>query len=246
MRWILGFFVLSCLATSTRLSSAQQSNPYDGVANPYLLLVREPSVWEELKLSSSQRQQLATINYKVDGPLLAMRNWSADAANKKFAELLTETERGAGRILSREQQTRIRQIGLRIRGIECVLDESVAESLQLSTQQRETIQGIVQETRATAKQLREQVAAGKPREPLEREYRQLQADEQKRILAEFTAKQREQLTTLVGRTFDLGRLGKISFRAPEFIEGGEWLNSPPLSLAKLRGQVVAVHIWTYG
>jgi hypothetical protein len=33
--------------------------------------------------------------------------------------------------------------------------------------------------------------------------------------------------------------------APE-ITGGPWVNSPPLSLAGLRGRVVLVEFWTYG
>ena len=33
--------------------------------------------------------------------------------------------------------------------------------------------------------------------------------------------------------------------APE-IEGGSWINSPPLTLASLRGRVVLVEFWTYG
>lgn len=33
--------------------------------------------------------------------------------------------------------------------------------------------------------------------------------------------------------------------APE-ITGGPWINSEPLSLAKLRGRVVFVEFWTYG
>ncbi|HEY7037305.1 MAG TPA: hypothetical protein VID28_00570 [Methylomirabilota bacterium] len=33
--------------------------------------------------------------------------------------------------------------------------------------------------------------------------------------------------------------------APE-ITGGPWINSPPLSLAELRGRVVLVEFWTYG
>jgi len=33
--------------------------------------------------------------------------------------------------------------------------------------------------------------------------------------------------------------------APE-IAGGPWINSPPLTLAALRGRVVLVEFWTYG
>ena len=34
--------------------------------------------------------------------------------------------------------------------------------------------------------------------------------------------------------------------APEFPEGTRWLQSQPLELRKLRGQVVVVHFWTFG
>ena len=34
-------------------------------------------------------------------------------------------------------------------------------------------------------------------------------------------------------------------RAPEFIPGGEWFNSPPLTMSQLRGKVVLVDFWTY-
>jgi hypothetical protein len=33
--------------------------------------------------------------------------------------------------------------------------------------------------------------------------------------------------------------------APD-IAGGPWINSPPLSLAELRGRVVVVEFWTFG
>ncbi|MFQ5947158.1 MAG: hypothetical protein ACE5NC_13070 [Anaerolineae bacterium] len=41
------------------------------------------------------------------------------------------------------------------------------------------------------------------------------------------------------------RAVRIGQRAPE-ITGGPWINSEPLSLAKLRGRVVFVEFWTYG
>jgi thiol-disulfide isomerase/thioredoxin len=39
---------------------------------------------------------------------------------------------------------------------------------------------------------------------------------------------------------------KVRMTAPEFAEGTEWLQSKPLTLASLRGQVVVVHFWTFG
>jgi hypothetical protein len=34
--------------------------------------------------------------------------------------------------------------------------------------------------------------------------------------------------------------------APEFQKADEWINSKPLQLKDLRGQVVVVHFWTFG
>ena len=34
--------------------------------------------------------------------------------------------------------------------------------------------------------------------------------------------------------------------APEFRDVGGWVNSKPLTMAQLRGQVVVVHFWTFG
>jgi len=247
MRFVfLGTMAAVAVAVVASAAEAQQSNPYDGVGNPYLLILREPAVWDDLKLTSNQRGDLTQLNARIDGPLLAMRNWSQEAANKKFVELLGETESAASTILTRDQQQRVRQIMLRVRGIECVTDDKVAETLQISSKQRESIQEIIKETRATVADLRAQAKAGKPREPLDKEYAKQQADQQKKILAEMTTRQREQLTTLIGRNFDLSQLGKVSFKAPELVAGGEWINSKPLSMAQLRGRVVAVHIWTFG
>jgi len=35
-------------------------------------------------------------------------------------------------------------------------------------------------------------------------------------------------------------------RPPELRQVEKWINSPPLTLAKLRGQVVVLHFWTFG
>jgi peroxiredoxin len=39
---------------------------------------------------------------------------------------------------------------------------------------------------------------------------------------------------------------KVEMDAPEFAKDTEWLQSKPLTMASLRGQVVVVHFWTFG
>ena len=38
----------------------------------------------------------------------------------------------------------------------------------------------------------------------------------------------------------------LNVAAPEFAKVTEWINSPPLKLADLKGKVVAIHFWTFG
>lgn len=37
----------------------------------------------------------------------------------------------------------------------------------------------------------------------------------------------------------------VGDRAPDFIAGGQWLNSAPLHVSQLRGKVVIVNLWVY-
>lgn len=60
------------------------------------------------------------------------------------------------------------------------------------------------------------------------------------------------LQKLSGEKADEEKVGKAMFDlapegdpAPEIIPGGEWFNSPPLTLKSLRGKVVLIDFWTY-
>ncbi len=60
------------------------------------------------------------------------------------------------------------------------------------------------------------------------------------------------LQKLSGETVEEENVGKAMFDlapkgdpAPEIIPGGEWFNSPPLTMKSLRGKVVLIDFWTY-
>jgi thiol-disulfide isomerase/thioredoxin len=68
----------------------------------------------------------------------------------------------------------------------------------------------------------------------------------RRFLAILTGEQQRDLGSLFGTQFDLDRIQRIGCIAPELRPVETWINSSPLTLAKLRGQVVVVHFWAFG
>jgi hypothetical protein len=227
-------------------SPAQPNIRYAGVSDPFLFLLREPAVYDDLRLSASQRQALSAVNDRFDGPLLALRTRPADKANPQMSQILADTRSEAEAILSRSQQQRLAEIALRVRGIGCLQDDQVAERLQLRDDQRRGIDRILSDTQQETAKLHEQAQGGGDRESLEAEHLRLQEQQQKAILALLAPPQKERLIGLLGPSFDTSRLGRASFKAPELVESHGWINSQPLRIAGLRGQLIALHFWTYG
>lgn len=51
---------------------------------------------------------------------------------------------------------------------------------------------------------------------------------------------------MMGRSVDTSKMGTgIAFKAPALIQTGSWVNSKPLKLSDLEGQVVAVHFYAF-
>jgi len=244
--------VLTILALVTLISGAASLCPaqpnlqYATVSDAFLFLLREPAVLDDLRLSSQQRQTLAELNDRLDGPLLALRTWPADKANQKLSEIVAESLRETDGIFSRSQQQRLSQIKLRVCGVRCLQLDSVTEKLHLSQNQRRDIDKILADTRQAIDKLSEQAQDGGNRASSEQEHRRLRQKEQQEILALLSPRQTSQLTALLGPTFDTSRLSRVAFKAPELVEGDGWINSQPLRVADLRGEVVALHFWTFG
>ena len=142
-RCCLTIVLLLVLASSL---PAQNVSGYGMMPDPYLFLLREPTVHEDLKLTDQQRERLVKLNESFDPTLLAARNMPPDDAQAKTVEVLETTRKRVGKIFSAKQQARMRQIAYRLRGMSFVLLPDAAEQLQLTESQREQIQTIVSDT----------------------------------------------------------------------------------------------------
>jgi peroxiredoxin len=81
----------------------------------------------------------------------------------------------------------------------------------------------------------------------ERALAALNIAERDAVNAVLLAEQKQQLVGLLARDFDLAKLGRTRFKAPDLVgDSDAWLGSPPLSPADLRGRVVVVHFFAFG
>ena len=232
---------------SATIAFAQNVTNYATMPNSLLFLLREPAVHRDLKLSDLQLKKLRNLNEKLDGSLLASRNKAAETAQASVRRAIAQTDQALENLFKKDQLNRLRQIKYRVRGIPFVLTDEAAKALELTANQKEEIQGLINESQQAVRQIQKQMTEGKQTlTTANQAAAKAQTELQRQILSAIDDKQKETLVALVGRSFDIRQLGKVAFRAPHLSEDGVWINSPPLELSELRGKVVALHFWAFG
>lgn len=238
---------LVLLAPSSAPLLAQNIGDYRAIANPYLFLLREPEVLDDLGLDYRQRANLRKLNDRVDGPLLASRNQSREKAQETVDQLLTETRQGVEQILTEQQQKRVSQLMLRARGLAALTTPKVSDALKLSKDQQAQIKSALEDSRKAIASLQKKLQAGEPKERLEREATRVGQRTQQKIFEEQLSSAQAQLfARLLGRPFQPSRLGKVRFKAPELVTADGVLNRKNLRIADLKGEVIALHFWAFG
>lgn len=231
------------LALGIVLQKGAAAEPYAGV-DPYWVLVHEQSVLDDLKLTADQTKQVRDALDPLDAQFFRLRNRPPQEAASGVATLAAQAKTVLAKIFTAEQSARVRQISLRRAGTTALAeDPAFAAELKLTAPQQEAIKKILEESKALLKSVEAEIAAGKPRAPLEQQWTQIKTDEQKKIIALLEKQQLEGWRAAVGQDFDTAQLGWPRYRAPELIDSGEWINSPPLALSKLRGKVIVVHFF---
>lgn len=220
-------------------------DPYAG-NDPYWVLLHEPAVIAELRLSPAQRKSFQNLTDELDLQFFPLRNKSNDAVLAGATRITNTAREKLQKLLQPAQRKRLTEILLRRLGNKALLHEEVAGRMRYSDTQQQRIEKIIDETQATVAELQKQASEGVPSEALDKRFNALQADQQKKLLDVLKPDQRNLLKTLLGPPFDLAKLGQPAFKAPELVDSGEWINSPPLQLEQLRGKVVVLHFYAFG
>ena len=215
------------------------------MADPYLVLLRDPVVQAELRLNDQQRQAIRTLTDELDGPIWTLRNQGGEAATQLFQKLTATAESRMEQILTAAQRKRLAQIRVAVCGLKTLLRDDVAKKLELSEQQRTQIRQVLEEAAKAKEESPQPDKNGKsPIKPVRS--KPPANSPQKQIAAILSRPQLDKLRDVLGPPVDASKMGYVKFKAPELDAKDGWLNSPPLTMSQLRGKVVALHFWTFG
>ncbi len=219
----------------------------DATSDPLLLLLRSPAIRRELRLEEPQVQSLERLVDAVDEPLWRLRDaqFTSAANSAKAWQLIDRVESSLGEVMRRDQQTQLRQLVVRARGLQGLLSRDVTEGLKLSQDRVQQIAAAFEETRKETQQIQTE-SAGDGGRHRARMLEKAMADERKKVLGLLTDQQKRRWEQLAGKPYDFSQLPRRYVRAPEIRGVDEWVNSVPLTLSGLRGRVVALHFFTYG
>jgi hypothetical protein len=241
--------VTTALLFVVQVAVAQQNPngqlPVTSVAQPYLFLIRDPVVHDDLGLTTRQSQAVYTLNDELDDELWSMRNKSAQHIAETMQKAAATARTRLSSVLTREQHQRLEQIELWTLGTRAFMRDELPKKLGLSPDQREKVRSAVARTQEAIKDLSKELQSGGSRESLEKKVRALRTDEQKQVIAALSREQQQQWIALLDKRIDVSKLGRVKFKAPELHGREGWVNSPPLTLRQLKGKVVALHFYAF-
>jgi len=232
-------------ATFLILPVSRAADPFWG-ADPSWSLIHEPAVEKELKLAPAKSRQFRRLLDEFDARFFPLRNRPQEEAAKGVTETLADLTTRLRSLLSAAQFRRLAEIQTRQQGTEALLRPNLTTLMDYKPQQRDRLEQVIAETRGATKDLDQRLAQGEPREPLEKQYAELKQEELRTIAGILSPGQKSVWQKALGPDFDLTKLGQAKFKAPELVDSGEWLNSAPLTLESLAGNVVVLHFYAFG
>ncbi len=227
-----------------RLSEARSASS-DLVPRRLMLLIHANEVQQELKLSEDQVKELEACFARLDGRWFRSRIMPAEKQASELKAVEAEFWSWAPTVLKAEQIKRLKQLELQATGSRMFLRDDVARYLKFTKSQSEKLMDMVRTTETARSNLQAAESKRQKSQDLEKALMEATNAEQRGIVELLSDAQKQQLSQLIGPSFDTMKLKRIYPMAPEFAAGTEWFNSQPLTLESLRGKVVLVHFYAF-
>jgi peroxiredoxin len=223
-------------------SAAKPARP--PLKDPSLLLLRDAAIHAELGLKPAEMAALKKFLLDHNDLLILLRDVGPTGAPEELQPEIAELRDKLAKLLRSARQDRLTGLVLQAQGYDSLTRDDIAEKLGLSDEQRASLAEIMNDFWAESQQLSSDASRQSPKS-LKVELDNLQAERHRRILEELTPQQEQRWGELLGSPFDFSRFAASPADAPEFVAVEEWINSPPLKLADLRGKVVVIHFFAF-
>lgn len=240
---------LVVMATGFRASAGDTStvaSEYRSLVPHTLLpLLHAPEVQEELSLDTAELRELEKLFEAVDGPWFRSRILKKEEQQPILDRLERQVREQFISRLRPPQQQRLRQLEMQSQGSRMLLRADVGQRLKLTRDQQAELASLAHKTDAAQAALQRSTAKGQTISELQSAATEAAELERDALKKHLKPEQLALLPSLVGRPFETTKLQRIYPIAPEFESVAQWINSEPLTLKSLRGNVVLVHFYAF-
>jgi hypothetical protein len=185
--------------------SADKLVPQEGALE--LMLLRQPSVQKELKLTSEVTEKVHKYCAQQWEKAQKVSQLSEKEQDKEFTTMAKENHRFVDETLTKEQSKRLHQITLQTAGLLCVTRHDIASHLKLTEDQKKRLPELHKE----AHQEIEELLYVMKKEQRQEKMRELRETNRKRLLELLTDEQEVAWKEMIGAPF----LGDLAYVDPD-------------------------------
>jgi Spy/CpxP family protein refolding chaperone len=136
---VFALVILGAGASSALAQPPRGGRGGAGMMGGPMMLLNQPSVQQELKISDAQKQQIQEAAAKLRASAGDLQSLDPSERQQKLQEMAREGERAASKVLHRDQMKRLKEITLQVQGARAFSNPDLASALGLTDEQKEKI-----------------------------------------------------------------------------------------------------------
>jgi len=191
----LALVALAVWASLARPDDSDAMTPEEGAV--HVMLLRQKSVREALKLSDDEAKQIKAHNNQQWKKAQEIQKMSSDERHKRYEELAKDNERFIGQVLDPSERKRLDEISLQTAGLLLATSPKIASQLGLTDRQKDELKRHQKEARSEmAKVLHSRTTEGR-----DQKLHELRATSRKRLMDVLTDEQETRWKEMTGAPF---------------------------------------------
>jgi peroxiredoxin len=229
-------------------TAAEKSLPKPEILVPQVLLglLHAPEVQQELGFTTTeQRAKLESVLTRVDGDWFRSRGLPFPERRRAITQCERTVRDWLFLNVSRQTLDRLEQLEFRAQGTRALLRKDLADELRIGKTTTKKMIAVAAATELAAAKLDAAAREGKGTPELKKALTDARENEPRAMLDLLSREQQVQYHRRLGPEFETQKLQRIYPLAPELTKTRDWINSPPLTLKELRGQVVILHFYAF-